>query len=123
MPEIKLRRSHKLGLPKARKLAWKWAEKVEEKFGMECTVIEGDDSDTVVFERSGVSGELQVAADHFDLHARLGFLLGAFSKSIEAEIEKELDALLGQAAAKAAPKATTKATPKAASAKAKRKAT
>ena len=122
MPDIKLRRSHKLGLPKARKLAWKWAEKVEEKFGMECTVLEGDDGDTVVFERSGVSGELQVAADHFDLHARLGFLLGAFSKSIEAEIEKELDVLLGQAAAKAAPKPAPKATPKA-PAKAKRKAT
>jgi putative polyhydroxyalkanoate system protein len=116
MPDIKLRRSHKLGLPKARKIAWKWAEKVEEKFGLECTVIEGDDGDTVAFERSGVRGELQVAADHFDLHARLGFLLGAFSKSIEAEIEKELDALLGQAAARKAPAKTP-------SAKAKRKAT
>jgi putative polyhydroxyalkanoate system protein len=102
MPDIKLRRSHKLGLPKARKLAWKWAEKVEEKFGMECTVVEGEHGDTVAFERSGVSGELRVAPDHFDLHARLGFLLGAFSKTIEAEIEKELDALLGQAAPRAA---------------------
>jgi putative polyhydroxyalkanoate system protein len=116
MPDIKLRRSHKLGLPKARKLAWKWAEKVEEKFGMDCTVVEGEHGDTVTFERSGVSGELLVAADHFDLHARLGFLLGAFSRTIEAEIEKELDALLGQAAAKA-PAAKT------ASPKPKRKAT
>jgi putative polyhydroxyalkanoate system protein len=119
MPHIKLRRSHKLGLPKARKIAWKWAEKVEEKFGMACTVMEGEDGDTVAFTRSGVSGELQVAADHFEVRARLGFLLGAFSKTIEAEIEKELDALLGQAAAKSAPKSAAKSTP----AKPKRKAT
>jgi putative polyhydroxyalkanoate system protein len=100
MPDIKLHREHQLGLAKARKLAWAWAEKVEQKFGMECTVLEGETSDTVEFARSGVSGELIVAADHFDLQANLGFLLGAFSKTIEAEIEKELDALLGGAAAK-----------------------
>jgi hypothetical protein len=38
-----------------------------------------------------------VAADHFDLHAKLGFLLGAFSKTIEAEITKNLDDLLAKA--------------------------
>jgi len=94
MPDIRIRREHSLGLPKARKLAWAWAEKVEQKFDMECTVIEGDDGDVVEFTRSGVSGQLTVAPDHFDLQARLGLLLGAFSKTIQAEIEKELDALL-----------------------------
>jgi putative polyhydroxyalkanoate system protein len=98
MPDIKLHRPHHLGLAKARKVAWKWAEQVEQKFSMECTVLEGETSDTVTFARNGVSGELIVAPDHFDLHARLGFLLGAFSKTIEAEIERELDALLGAAA-------------------------
>ena len=33
-----------------------------------------------------------------DLDAKLGFLLGAFSRTIEAEIEKELDALLAKGA-------------------------
>jgi putative polyhydroxyalkanoate system protein len=94
MPDIHIRRDHHLGLAKARKLAWAWAEKVEEKFDMECTVLEGETSDTVEFTRAGVSGELVVAADHFDLHAKLGLLLGAFSKTIEGEIEKELDQLL-----------------------------
>ena len=97
MADIKLHRTHDLGLAKAREIAWSWAEKVEQKFGMECTVLEGETSDTVEFTRSGVSGQLVVAADHFDLQARLGFLLGAFSKTIEAEVEKELDALLGGA--------------------------
>ena len=92
MPDISIHRDHSLGLAKARKIAWKWAEDVEKKFDMECTVLEGEDSDTVEFTRSGVNGALVVAADHFDLQAKLGFLLGAFSKTIEAEIEKKLDA-------------------------------
>jgi putative polyhydroxyalkanoate system protein len=101
MSDIHIHRDHALGLPKAREVAWSWAEKVEQDFDMECTVLEGDTSDTVEFTRSGVKGRLIVAADHFDLEAKLGFLLGAFSKTIEAEIEKNLDGLLG-AAAKAA---------------------
>ncbi|WP_284615765.1 polyhydroxyalkanoic acid system family protein [Aquabacterium humicola] len=101
MPDIRIHRDHQLGLEKARKVAWDWAEKVEEKFDMECTVVEGEYSDTVEFTRSGVKGQLIVAADHFDLQAKLGFLLGAFSKTIEAEIEKQLDAVLSAGAKKA----------------------
>jgi putative polyhydroxyalkanoate system protein len=102
MPDIRIHREHTLGLAKARKIAWAWAEEVEQKFDMECTVLEGETSDTVQFTRSGVNGRLIVAADHFDLEAKLGFLLGAFSKTIEAEITKNLDALLakGKPAAK-----------------------
>jgi putative polyhydroxyalkanoate system protein len=106
MPDIRIHRDHALGLTKARKVAWQWAEMAEEKFDMECSVLEGDTSDTVEFTRSGVNGTLIVAADHFDLHAKLGFLLGAFSKTIEGEIEKNLDDLLGAAAAKGMAKAT-----------------
>ncbi|MEO7007574.1 MAG: polyhydroxyalkanoic acid system family protein [Caldimonas sp.] len=102
MAEIRIQRSHRLGLAKARKVAWQWAEDVEERFGMDCTVIEGKDGDTVEFTRPGVSGRLQVAADRFDLEAQLGFLLGAFSTRIEAEIEERLDALLAANAKPAA---------------------
>ncbi len=94
MADIHIHRDHSLGLAKARKIAWKWAEEVERKFDMECTVIEGETSDTVEFRRTGVSGRLIVAGEHFELDAKLGFLLGAFSKSIEGEITKNLDALL-----------------------------
>jgi putative polyhydroxyalkanoate system protein len=65
----------------------------------------------VEFTRSGVKGELVVAAEHFQLDAKLGFLLGAFSKTIESEIEKNLDALLAKskpAAKKAAGKTSKK---------------
>ena len=94
MPDIRIHREHDLGLKRAREIAWNWAEEVERRFEMECTVIEGDFSDTVEFARSGVSGRLVVAADHFDLDAKLGFLLGAFSRTIEQEIRSTLDALL-----------------------------
>jgi putative polyhydroxyalkanoate system protein len=96
MPDIKIHREHSLGLAKARKVAWQWAEEVEKKFDMECTVIEGDFSDTVEFARTGVSGRLIVAADHFDLDAKLGFLLGAFARTIEGEILKNLETLLAK---------------------------
>lgn len=99
MADIRIHRDHQLGLAKARKVAWAWAEQVEEKFAMECTVVEGETSDTVEFTRTGVSGRLIVAADHFDLDAKLGFLLGAFSKTIETEIEKNLDTLLAKSSA------------------------
>ena len=104
MPDIKIHRAHQLGLAKARKVALKWAEDVEKKFEMECTILEGETSDTVEFTRSGVNGTLIVTAEHFDLNAKLGFLLGAFSRTIESEIERNLDALLaaGKPAAKKA---------------------
>lgn len=108
MPDIKIRRPHTLGLAKARKVAWAWAEQVEQKFDMECTVLEGETGDTVEFRRSGVSGRLIVAPDHFDLDARLGLLLGAFAGTIEAEIGRNLDALLGKASATAKTPAAAK---------------
>ena len=108
MPDIHIHRSHALGLTKARKVALQWAEDVEKSFDMECTILEGETSDTVEFTRTGVKGELIVAADHFELDAKLGFLLGAFSKTIEAEIEKNLDALLAKSAAAPAKKAAAK---------------
>lgn len=116
MADIRIHRDHSLGLSKAREVAWKWAEEAESRFDMECTVLEGETSDTVEFTRSGVNGTLIVAADHFDLQAKLGFLLGAFSRTIETEIEKTLDTLLGSAAA-ATKKVATKAATKKAAAK------
>src|SRR5438477_1336256 len=108
MPDIHIHRTHALGLTKARKVALQWAEDVEKNFDMDCTILEGETSDTVEFTRAGVKGELIVAADHFELDAKLGFLLGAFSKTIEAEIEKNLDALLSKSAAASAKKTPVK---------------
>ena len=72
MADIRIHREHRLGLPKARKVAAQWIEDVEKNFDMRCRLIEGDYSDTVEFTRSRVNGRLIVAADHFDLDAKLG---------------------------------------------------
>lgn len=110
MPDIHIHRPHALGLARAREIAWRWAEEVERKFDMACTVIEGETSDTVEFVRTGVKGTLIVAPDHFELEAKLGFLLGAFARTIEQQIEHNLDDLL--AAESAAAKPARKTTPR-----------
>ncbi len=96
MADIHIEREHTLGLAQARKIAFQWAEQVEEKFDMSCTYEEGVSEDEVSFTRSGVSGTLKVSADLFELDAKLGFLLGAFKDRIEGEIVKNLDTLLAQ---------------------------
>lgn len=102
MPDIHIHREHQLGLKEARKIAFSWAEKAEEKFDMECVYEEGDTEDTLTFTRSGVKGTLLVDATQFEMKAQLGFLFGAFKDRIESEIGDQLDALLNGKPAKAA---------------------
>lgn len=101
MPDINVRRDHSLGLARARKVAWKWAEHVEKQYDMECTVVEGDTCDTVQFKRSGVSGTMTVTADQFEINAKLGLLMAAFSGQIQGEVAKQLDTALAKEEAKA----------------------
>lgn len=96
MPDIHIHREHQLGLKEARKIAFSWAEKAEEKFDMECVYEEGDTEDTLTFTRSGVKGTLLVDAKQFEMKAQLGFLFGAFKDRIESEIGDQLDALLNK---------------------------
>ena len=96
MADIHLSREHALGLPEARKIAFKWAEQVEKEFDMECTYEEGTTSDRLSFSRSGVRGTLNVTANEFEISAQLGFLVGIFKEKIEAEIIGNLDALMAQ---------------------------
>jgi putative polyhydroxyalkanoate system protein len=101
MADLNLHRDHTLGLARARKVALKWAEDMEAKLDMECTIIEGDDEDVLEFKRSGVDGRMIVAATHFDIEARLGFLLKPFLARIEAEASRQLDEALAKETAKA----------------------
>lgn len=124
MPDIHIHREHHLGFKEARKVAFSWAEKAEEKFDMECTYEEGDTEDLLTFSRAGVKGTLLVDAHQFEMKAQLGFLFGAFKDRIEAEIGEQLDALLnapqpgtkkpGADKKKASESAATKPTAKAA---------
>ena len=102
MPDVHIRRPHQLGLDRARELARQWVREAGRKYDLVCTVDPGAAADTVVFKRAGVSGQLVVSASHLELTARLGMLLGAVQKSIEAEIAMNLDALLAREAPPAA---------------------
>lgn len=106
MADLHIVREHTLGLSKARKIAFKWAEQAETEFGLACTYTEGDTADEVSFTRSGVTGTLDVDASRFELRAQLGFLVGAFKHRIEAEIVKNLDTLLAAPAKKRVSKKT-----------------
>ena len=96
MPDLRIRRDHTLGLPEARKIAHDWVHSAQTQLQMACTYHAGDTVDRIAFTRSGVSGELRVAADCFELDAKLGFLLGAFKDRIEQEVSKNLDELLAK---------------------------
>lgn len=94
MSDLYILRHHKLGLHEARTLAFRWAEQVENDFGMTCTYEEGKAADEVCFTRSGVDGTLVVTKDSFELNAKLGFMVGVFKGKIENEIVKMLDLML-----------------------------
>ncbi len=96
MPDLRITRDHQLGFEQARQLAKAWADSAAEKLDMSCDYEEGEGEDRVAFKRSGVTGELRVTGDRFELDAKLGFLLGAFKDRIEQEITKNLDLLLQQ---------------------------
>lgn len=96
MPDLRIRRDHDLGLPEARKIAEDWIRSAQTQLHMACTHHPGETMDRIAFTRSGVSGELRVAGDRFELDAKLGFLLGAFKDRIEQEVSENLDELLAK---------------------------
>jgi putative polyhydroxyalkanoate system protein len=97
MPELKIERTHSLGLAKAREIAERWREQAEGEWGMACESERGETEDVMRMARSGVSGSLTVSASRFDLQLKLGFLLGAYADKIEQKIRQNLDELLGPA--------------------------
>lgn len=96
MADIRITREHALGLAQARKLALRWAQVAEQKLDMECTYEQGQGTDLVSFKRPGASGQLKVEPGRFELHAKLGLLLGVFKGKIESEIVRNLDQLLAE---------------------------
>ena len=94
MPEIRVVRTHTLGLAQARTLALQWADQATNQFGMACTHQDDSAAHEVSFWRSGVHGRLSVTGDRFEMDATLGFLFGAFKDRIEKESGLKLDALL-----------------------------
>ncbi len=97
MADIKIQRSHALGMDKARALAQDWMGEAAQQLGLTCQLVQGDNEDTISFERMGVSGQMKVRADAFELDTKLGMMMSAFKPLIEAEIDKNLARILAKA--------------------------
>ena len=96
MADIHIERAHGMDLTQARQTARHWATQAEEKYQLQGSYDEGPEGDTFSFQRTGVSGTLQVTGQAFTLDAKLGFLLSAFKPQIEAEMTKKIDTLIAR---------------------------
>ena len=101
MSDIKFQQSHSLGFDKARELAGQWMAEASQKMGLNCQCVQGEQADTITFERSGVNGTLRVSGDAFDLNIKLGMMMAAFKPMIEAEVSKNLGRIIEKASRQA----------------------
>ncbi|WP_298232183.1 polyhydroxyalkanoic acid system family protein [uncultured Azohydromonas sp.] len=99
MSRIHIERVHSLGLPTARRLARRWAEKVVTEHGLHCRFDQGASADQLHFSRSGVSGTLDVTADRFRIDVQLGLLMSVFAGTIETQLTQKLERQIEKAQA------------------------
>ena len=100
MSDIKIRRAHSLPHDKARSAAEKMAKQLKKEFDLEYEW----DGDVLVFERTGVNGELTVAQKHVEMEVKLGFLLKMMKPTIERHINQNLDEIFAEHAPRQKPK-------------------
>jgi putative polyhydroxyalkanoate system protein len=97
MAELHIERTHGLSPQAALDLAQRWVDQAHKDWGLQCRPGPMDASDPTpqaqrwCFERTGVSGQLHVDAQCFQLELKLGFLLSAYRDRIRAQIESNLD--------------------------------
>ncbi len=97
MSHIKIRRAHAMPHDAARRSAEKMAKRLKKEFDLDYEW----DGDVLVFERSGLNGELTVAPGHVEMEVKLGFLLALMKPTIERHIHDNLDEIFaGHAKAK-----------------------
>jgi putative polyhydroxyalkanoate system protein len=86
MAEIRIVHPHALTPKKAREAAQKVVDKIADEYDLECE-WEGD---VLYFERSGVDGSMTLEEKQVQMVIKLGFLMSAFSSTIEAKIKENL---------------------------------
>jgi putative polyhydroxyalkanoate system protein len=86
MPDIHIVQPHALSLPQAHQAAQHVADKLSRDYQLVCSW----DGDIMRFERSGVTGELTLAAGQAAVDVRLGFLMGAFAPAIEEKLKSSM---------------------------------
>lgn len=83
---IDIRKAHTLSLEDAQQVADELAAELAGKFGVDY----GWDGDTIVFERAGVSGEIDVNEECVHVRAQLGLALFWLQPAVEQEINRIL---------------------------------
>ena len=92
MSDIKIRRAHSMPHDKARLAAEKMARRLQKEFDLDYEW----DGEVLVFERSGVNGELTVAPKYVEMEVKLGFLLRMMKPTIEKHIHENLDEIFAE---------------------------
>ncbi len=92
MARISIDRKHSLSHKKAKDVAEKMAQNLNQRFDLTYAW----DGDHVDFERPGVSGRMRVGKDRIVLDVDLGFLLAPLKPVIERAIVTQLDQLVGK---------------------------
>lgn len=84
---IDIKKEHDKSLTEAQQIADNLAQDLADKFSIDY----GWDGDTLVFQRMGVSGEIDVDDKVVHVKARLGFFLSYLEPAVEKEIHRYLD--------------------------------
>lgn len=84
---IDIRKPHSMQLEDAQQTADNLAADLADKFSIKY----GWDGDTIVFERSGVHGEIDVDEECVHVRAKLAFLFSYLEPTVEKEINRYLD--------------------------------
>ncbi len=93
MADINIVHEHKLTPKKAREAAQKVADTIADEYGLTCE-WEGD---VLHFERSGVQGQMTLEKKKVEMFIRLGFMMSAFSSTIEAKVSENMKKVFGSA--------------------------
>ena len=86
MADISITHKNKLSHKKAKAAAQKVAEHLTEEYGIAAEWEE----DVLHFKRSGVSGTLELSEHMAQMNITLGFMLKAFSSTIEEKVQKNM---------------------------------
>lgn len=84
---IDIKKPHSMSVADAQDVADQLAADLAEKFSIEY----GWDGDTIVFERPGVHGEIDVDTRAVHVRAKLNFLFAYLQPAVEKEINRYLD--------------------------------
>jgi putative polyhydroxyalkanoate system protein len=118
MSDIHMIKHHSLSMDAARALVQKAADGLAEEYNL----VSDWRGNTLVFERSGVRGAMEVLDTEIQLDITLGFLLKPFRQRFVDNIERNFDHLLAEAYEKASRSTSAKAAKKSAKKAAKKPA-